>query len=538
MHDSQRTSGRRCSPAEHLQLQAKGNGLRQLAEAAGCALLLLPNYLQLLRPSNLALYHHQLPVSHLVSGVLIDALALFILIEMFLLSVPHFPQPLQRIVIAMFAGLMLWRMVDIAAATCNDAQIFIAFWNSIRKPACIITSAAFGVFANLSSRKVGSIVRWIRVIPAAFAFSAFWIVPRLLYIALAQQPAMFNPPLDAFPPAHDELHRRVVWILFDELSYDQSFEHVGPDVALPHLSNFRSRSISFSNLQPIGYYTELIIPSLFLGKRIDRVRSTVDGELSYDAGSRHLWKKYDPDMTLFAIAQRRGWNAGIVGWYNPYCRILGPVLNTCFWQPVDIFPTEEYGASEEKSALANAAALPQWYLRRFNRGATAADEHIREYREVMKRALVLIDDTRVRFVFLHLPLPHPPGIYDRRRHKLRSAGTYLDNLVLADDMFGTILRQIDMTSSAKQTTVIVSSDHSWRVPLWRDTAEWTSEEERASGGRFDPRPVLLIHFPGQTSGKEVANSVSELLEYDLVAAMLRDQIVKPEDIIAYLKGHS
>jgi len=30
-------------------------------------------------------------------------------------------------------------------------------------------------------------------------------------------------------------------------------------------------------------------------------------------------------------------------------------------------------------------------------------------------------------------LPHPPGIYDREHHMLRSGGSYLDNLVLADD---------------------------------------------------------------------------------------------------------
>ena len=75
----------------------------------------------------------------------------------------------------------------------------------------------------------------------------------------------------------------------------------------------------------------------------------------------------------------------------------------------------------------------------------------------MGRTHALIENNQVRFVFLHLPVPHPPGIYDRQRHLLRSGGTYLDNMVLADDSLGELLQEIDATPSASQTTVIVSS---------------------------------------------------------------------------------
>ena len=114
----------------------------------------------------------------------------------------------------------------------------------------------------------------------------------------------------------------------------------------------------------------------------------------------------------------------------------------------------------------------------------------------MGRTHALIENDQVRFVFLHLPVPHPPGIYDRQRHMLRPGGTYLDNMVLADDSLGTLLQEIDATPSASQTTVIVSSDHPG-ASLYGDMLFWSDEEERASGGRFDDRPVLLIHFPGQ-----------------------------------------
>ena len=152
----------------------------------------------------------------------------------------------------------------------------------------------------------------------------------------------------------------------------------------------------------------------------------------------------------------------------------------------------------------------------------------------MGRTHALIEDDQVRFVFLHLPVPHPPGIYDRQRHMLRPGGTYLDNLVLADDSLGTLLQEIAATPSADQTTVVLSSDHSWRIPIWRHNRFWSGEEERASGGRFDDRPVLMIHFPGQKSGNEMNAALSEMLEHDMIAEMLRGRINNPADLSNFL----
>jgi membrane-anchored protein YejM (alkaline phosphatase superfamily) len=204
---------------------------------------------------------------------------------------------------------------------------------------------------------------------------------------------------------------------------------------------------------------------------------------------------------------------------------------------------ESFGASEEKSVLTNAAVLPNVWLAMLTsrsaaiQAATTEEAHIQEYRNGMARTHALIENDQIRFVFLHLIAPHPPGIYDRQHHMLRRGGTYLDNLVLADDTLGALLQQIDATPSASRTTVIVSSDHSWRIPLWRPTPGWSAEEERVSGGRFDDRPVLLIHFPGQNSGDEVNAALPELLEHDIIAEMLRGKINNSEDLAGFLTEH-
>ncbi len=77
------------------------------------------------------------------------------------------------------------------------------------------------------------------------------------------------------------------------------------------------------------------------------------------------------------------------------------------------------------------------------------------------------------------------------------------------------------TALAAKTTVIVCSDHSWRVPMWRSTPVWTKEDEAASQGRFDPRPVLMIHLPGQQAEQDVTAPFNELRLHEIIETLLR-----------------
>jgi hypothetical protein len=507
-------------------------------EGVGAALLLLfPYFLPLLQYSNIPLYHHLLPITNLLGGALVDLLGLSLLAVGFLVVVQVLPRTLQRTLNALFIGLMLWRIVDIAILMQTNLTIG-TYWSGLREKFFVAILLLPGVLALFLPRIMQSVVRVVGLVIASFALCTIWIIPQLLHLMLTHPPDESAAFIHRSPLSHSTSSQRIIWILYDELSYDQAFDHRATDMKLPNLDRLHSESASFSNLTPAGFYTDRIIPSLFLGQRIDQIRSTADGYLSYDNKSQHRWTAFDPNATLFGFAQQNGWSTGVDGWLNPYCRILAPVLNVCIWRSDDPFLLEPFGASEDKSALANAAVLPYAVLARLsNSGATPENAHLEDYGKVMARAHALIDDNQVRFVFLHLPVPHPPGIYDRQRHTLRPGGTYLDNMVLADDSLGTLMQEIDATPSASQTTVIVSSDHSWRIPIWRPLRSWSSEEERATGGRFDQRPVLLIHFPGQKSGNDFNAALPELLEHDVIAEMLRGRMNKPEDLSAFLSQH-
>jgi membrane-anchored protein YejM (alkaline phosphatase superfamily) len=90
-------------------------------------------------------------------------------------------------------------------------------------------------------------------------------------------------------------------------------------------------------------------------------------------------------------------------------------------------------------------------------------------------------------------------------------------------VLGELLNSLNATSSAAETTVILCSDHSWRIPLWRSTPQWSKEEEAASHGFFDKRPVLMIHFPGQTRERDITVPFEEIRIHDIIERMLRGE---------------
>jgi hypothetical protein len=378
------------------------------------------------------------------------------------------------------------------------------------------------------------VLRWLRPVDyrrAVHVFGALivlagcsmvWMIPELFYQGLRAQ--RVDAPVPVTHPALVSDRRvpgaeggRIVWLLFDELSYDQTFDHRFSGLAMPAFDQFRSESVVFSDLKPAGYYTDRVIPSFFLGKPVDNIRSTLDGEPQVKLAGSRRWQPFDARATLFSDAQRLGWTTGVVGWYNPYCRILAGTLNYCFWRMGD---GQSDGALPDHSVWQNAMAPLLELGRNWNHEPGFAQQrHMQDHAAIMPQAEALIRDQSIKFVFIHLPQPHPPGVY-------------IDNLALADKSLGELLKTLAGTAMAAKATVIVCSDHSWRVPMWRSTPIWTKQDEAASHGRFDPRPVLMIHFPGQQTEQDVVRPYDEIRIHEMIETLLRGQQPHFEPLLA------
>jgi hypothetical protein len=459
-------------------------------------------------------YHSFLPLSSVVWGVLIDLGVLTILAAI-----------LFRYLLKKETGLRTAVWAFVAASIGSALVTELAAMRRSPVPYLNPNAVYFTIlFAAL-------LLRWVRASAyrrAVHVFGIFlmlagcsmvWMVPELLYQALRAQPADARVPETMSASASSTVWpgERIIWLLFDELSYDQTFEHRVPRLSMPAFDSFRSQSVVFTHLEPAGYYTDRVVPSFLLGKPVGNIRSNLDGDaLVQFAGSKD-WVRFDPQTTIFADAQRLGWTTGVVGWYNPYCRILQSTLNYCFWQMGD---GQSDGALPDQSPWQNAIApLAELSRSLRNKPGFAQEKHAQDAAAIMPQARALIADEQIRFALIHLPVPHPPGIYDREHGG--GSGSYIDNLALADQKLAELMQALNGTSLASKTTIIVCSDHSWRVPLWRSTGAWTKEDEMASKGRFDPRPVLMIHFPDQQMEQDVSAPMSELRIHEMLEALLR-----------------
>ena len=198
------------------------------------------------------------------------------------------------------------------------------------------------------------------------AFSLLVILPKVVPHAFrsgVQEHASFErtmgPPVSPSAP-------RIVWVLLDELSYDQTFEHRQPDLALPNLDALSKTSMVFSAVQPVGTMTQELLPALLLGKTVAVLRTDYTGLPSYRSKDGGPWERFNQHDTIFGDAQSLGWSSGLVGWYNPYCRLLPDVLSRCFWQysrgqshrAVALFPVHQHHRAESRCDLSIAPDLP------------------------------------------------------------------------------------------------------------------------------------------------------------------------------------
>jgi hypothetical protein len=398
---------------------------------------------------------------------------------------------------------------------------------------------------NLVASKIASdiydrCITGVRLCYMAAGFGLFVIIPRIGLHALKSGPPEPSGFQRVQLPAVSSSAPRVVWVLMDELSYDQTFPSRQPDVQLPNFDRLAQSSMTFSDLQPAaaatdaGAATEMVLPSLLLGKPLVDFRKPYPGPPSYRSTAKGPWQRFNEYDTVFADAHSLGWTTGVAGWYNPYCRLLPDVLDRCVWVYSEPLHTDLSGAlSTRKSIAENLSAMIPFRDKLNSVMHWSTNEpiqtHIDDYISLMAQAKDLIQDSRIRFVFIHLPIPHPPGIYDRVHHRIRNHGTYLDNLVLADQSLAELRDVMQATPAAANTTLIVSSDHSWRTFVWRPLPDW--QGERAThGGVFDPRPVLMVSLPNSDSAQVVAKPVSLLAVHTIIEGLLRGQIHTSRDI--------
>ncbi len=369
-------------------------------------------------------------------------------------------------------------------------------------------TALYVVFAGLG---VFVLVRWRSVAEALILILAP-LAPMTVSQAVWR---MFTaPPLTApvsaprQPVTASHPSRRVLWLVFDEMDERLAFQERAPGLNLTELDRLKGQSLYASHADSVALETRLSMPSLVSGRRV---------VASQALGSTDLWLTLEGEKqavlwsatpTVFTAARDLGFRTALVGWYLPYCRVLAHTVTRCFWQARGDpeHSTRQTVAGTMRSQFEGLLPL----LKR--------REHRIEYETLLEQAQRAAADPGLDLVFVHLPVPHSPPIYDRHRGDFSlltyRKDWYLDNLVLADRTLGVLRRALEDAGLWDRTAIVVTSDHPWLLAHTYD-------------GRKDARVPFIVKTVGSGESVHYADAMNTLVTHDLVLALLQHEMTSP-----------
>ncbi len=488
-------------------------------------------------PDHDFIYHLIGSASPIAIPVAIYLVVLFLLLAALLLLAQH-PRRLRTI---LWSALLLAIPSILLHTFSNFTSIDLPHWLTLL---VAIVSLLLLIAIILRPQQFSPAIE--RIQPAAatilgvFALSGVAIFIQLLWCIA--QTRNLNPAPQLHRTQATTTHPRILWLLLDELSYQQLYERRAPGLALPAFDQLAAQSTLFTHAVPTGEFTRFVLPSLFTGIPANEIRVSSSGRLLAlrDPATSH-WNPFSPHQTVFQDALDAGYTTGIAGWYNPYCRILPQVLDHCFWTyrqftPANLSPT---------GTLTSNLLLPFHNLfldikHLFGIGPGAPTDEIRnlhqhtaDYHSLFAAADADLADPSIDFLLLHLPIPHPHGIYDRKQAAFATHATsYIDNLALTDLYLAHIRQLLEQQHQWDSTTLIVMGDHSWRTSfVWANSSNWTPEDAAAShNGEFDSRPGYIVKLPNQHTPARIDRPFAAIHTRALLNQLLLHRIQTPADL--------
>jgi hypothetical protein len=528
------------------------DGFRRAAVALGLTTICLAELVEpLVRSSHDSVYHWSGPARTLFGPVAVDYAILFILFTALLRSARSGGR-WRSLVWGAVILFLPWVILHEAKSIWPSR---VPHW--FRLPPFYVALIALAVLTWFWGSKARAqreeVIDVAATILAFTALSGVFFASQLLWFWW--QAGALNQPLPLHrqtTPVAATQNPRIIWIIMDELSYRQVYGHRYAGLQLPAFDRLAAESTLFTQVEPAANFTEIAIPSLLTGRRMSSVSSTGRGALLIRAGEGARLQPFDEWNTVFEDALGAGYRTAVAGWYNPYCRILHDVLDECYW-------TDNYtvmnGLDAERSFRSNLVTSADTLLhaptirnamQRFlhipaDMSGEVTGAHVDDYRDLRGAGDRLLSDPSLTFTFLHVPIPHPDGIYDRGENRLtRKPTTYIDNLALADRYLSHVRKVLEKTGQWDSSTILLMGDHGWRTTLiWEKSPEWTEEEERASlGGTFDHRPAYIVKLAGQTAGARIDRPFDAVRTRSLVDELLAGRVRTFGDLKAWVANQT
>lgn len=339
----------------------------------------------------------------------------------------------------------------------------------------------------------------------------FSVVFPILVLNLAWQyphSAGSRPPesLAASPPAN----RRLILVVFD--GWDAGItSHAEADGDMPELTAMRARSTSYTQAYSTSEETLVSVPSILTGRKLLGARAAGVGrlEIRLDASPTD-WVQFKQQSHLPSALRMLGVHSAVGGWYHPYCALFDGSADACMDAAgLQAHPREHLIRSRGvafASLLFAAEALPirvllnvrrpddahRWFEGPFSQAQR--ESMIASYRNIHRFALEATGRADIGFVFLHYPMPHPPGIFSERTRTFATSdeATYRGTLLLVDRTIGELRARLRQSGLDANTALIVTSDHQYRPNTWKSGVWMSSLQEAPSLAAQSGKTVPLV----------------------------------------------
>ena len=509
-------------------------------------------FMGLLWPLNaylhVAIFHLSGPVSAVIGPVLLEFGAIWVLISLVLAWGSKHPSVnayIWAVLLVIMAREVVeywyWSRPNWPPVPTSVDVLFIVL--------LVVAIIAVWALKSRAPKLLGSFGKFAEVILAFVALSGAFTVVQILESGWKARDINDPRPLHEASAAAgvSPKHGRIIWVVFDELSYQQLYGHRFAGLEMPAFDKLAGESTVFTNARPEGINTEEVLPSLMSGISVSAIRSpTAGAPLSLKNMATGKWQQFDPHDTVFQDALNAGYSTAVAGWYVPYCRIIPSVLDHCFWNNrapiipfINLYSGHTFGWNTRLLALTSLhiRAAQLRLMRRPSLDDPQTSAHQEVYQQLVENGDQMLADPSVNFLLLHMPIPHPKGIYDRKTasFSLRSNG-YIDSLALCDVHLSHLRALLEKNGTWDQTTLVVMGDHSWRVPIFWRGSYLTAEEEIASGGeKYDDRPAYIVKLPGQKTPARIDTPFKAIRTRALFDALLQGNIATPQQLSDWAK---
>jgi len=320
--------------------------------------------------------------------------------------------------------------------------------------------------------------------------------------------------------------REVVWLILDELDYNQTLGMpAGPiDPPMPNLVRLASLGVSATAAWSPAKDTVASIPALLSGYALNGLDFESDG--LWLKTREHGLRRFDQTDSVFGRLPNGPANAAILGFYHPYCWLF-PSVSPCVSSP-DENVSRWFDALTffARPMLATAKwipeigeRLPSVLFQAFAPMYRISDVTLRQIPRFLS-----IDDKAL--VYIHVNLPHAPADFSQRLLQLDTVSddrdSYKRNLKVVDDIIGKVIATLGSRANSADILLIVSSDH------------WHRIDSPTTPQRI---PWIAWHV-GESSGPALDQKISTVHTGDLVVDFLNSKVDDQNQIVDWWNGRS